>query len=531
VVSFCVATLFGSVVLSALHLPENLLRDLGIAVLVIIGVGLIWPRFGELLEKPFSKLPSKRVNPDGNGFVLGLGLGLLYVPCAGPVLATIAVVGATHGVSFGALILTAAFGIGAGVPLLILAIAGEAVTNRTGTLRRYSRQLRVTGGVLMIVVAVLIGFNLTDGLQRNVPGYTTALQNLVEGNSSAARQLHQLESGNANGPGNVGASGSSSNGGSANSGSLGGPCTEGGQTLENCGKAPDVTGITKWLNTPVGKPLSLAGLHGKVVLIDFWTYSCINCQRTLPHTEAWYNSYSKDGFVVIGVHTPEFAFEHVLSNVAAQSKSLGVDYPVAVDNEDATWNAYSNQYWPAEYLIDPNGIIRHIAFGEGDYGTTEQMIRQLLLQHDPTLTLPKASDVPDRTPTETQTPETYLGYQYAPLHVSGSQPAQDATQHLRFPAKLNTNTFALDGTWTADSEALAAGPGAKLELNFQADDVYLVMGGKGTVGVRVNGRLTKTVSVNGVPKLYTLISGTKSSHGVLTLDLSPGVQAYDFTFG
>ena len=150
---------------------------------------------------------------------------------------------------------------------------------------------------------------------------------------------------------------------------------------------------------------------------------------------------------------------------------------------------------------------------------------------DPSVSLPKATDVPDQTPTETQTPETYLGYQYAPLHVSGSQPAQDATQHLTFPAKLNTNTFALDGTWTADSEELAAGPGAKLELNFQADDVYLVMGGKGTVGVRLNGQLIKSVSVNGVPKLYTLISGTKSSHGVLTLDMSPGVQAYDFTFG
>src|SRR5262249_47762769 len=147
---------------------------LGIIVLVVIGLGLIFEKVGELLERPFARLPSRQVNPNGNGFVLGLGLGLLYVPCAGPVLATIAVVGASHNVGFGALVLTAAFGVGAGVPLLILAVAGEQVAARTGVLRRNARKLRVTGGILMIIVALLIGFNLTDGLQRNVPGYTTA---------------------------------------------------------------------------------------------------------------------------------------------------------------------------------------------------------------------------------------------------------------------------------------------------------------------------------------------------------------------
>ena len=169
------------------------------------------------------------------------------------------------------------------------------------------------------------------------------------------------------------------------------------------------------------------------MLIDFWTYSCINCQRTLPHVEAWYRDYQKDGFVVIGVHTPEFAFEHVTSNIASQAHALGVKYPIAVDNDYATWNAYGNQYWPAEYLIDATGVIRHVTFGEGDYDGTESVIRQLLATADPAQPLAAPTNVADTTPTETQTPETYLGYEYAPLHVTGAQPTQDQDQVVQVP--------------------------------------------------------------------------------------------------
>ncbi|HEY4023036.1 MAG TPA: cytochrome c biogenesis protein DipZ, partial [Pseudonocardiaceae bacterium] len=363
VLSFCLSTLFGSLVLSALRLPQDLLRDAGIAVLVVVGVGLIWTRFGELLERPFARIRGRQVNPDSNGLVTGLGLGLLFVPCAGPVLATIVVVGATHKIGFDAVVLTVAFGIGVGVPLLVLAVAGDAIVRRTGLLRKRARGIRVTAGALMIVVALAIGLNLTDGLQTALPGYTNALQNSVEQNPSAAGQLHALTSGNS--------------GGTNKSNTLqpSADCQANGQTLENCGPAPELTGINAWLNTPGNSPVTLAGLRGKVVLIDFWTYSCINCRRALPHVEAWYNAYQKDGFVVIGVHTPEFAFEHIVSNVSSQSAALGVKYPVAIDNDYATWNAYQNQYWPAEYLIDKTGVIRHVAFGEGDYGTTEDDVR------------------------------------------------------------------------------------------------------------------------------------------------------------
>ena len=511
VISFSVSTLFGSLVLSALDLPQDLLRDAGIVVLVVIGVSLLWPRLGDLLERPFARLPGRTVNPDGNGIVLGLGLGLLFVPCAGPVLATIAVVGASHRVSFSALILTAAFGVGVGLPLLVLALAGDKLASRTGVLRRHARRLRVVGGVVMLLLAAAIAFNLTDGLQRLVPGYTNTLQNVLTG--PATNQLRNLAAG-----------------GSGTTGS--GPhCSEGATTLVDCGPAPELTGITGWLNTPGGAPLTLASLRGKVVLIDFWTYSCINCQRTLPHVETWASTYADAGLVVIGVHTPEFAFEHVPANIVAGAQTLGVHYPIAIDNNYATWDAYNNQYWPSDYLIDPTGVIRHVAFGEGHYAQTEQLIRQLLGQRQPAPVLPPATEVPDTTPTEAITPETYLGYHYAPLHTSGRAPETDGTAAYTFPTELAADTFALAGTWSADPETLTAGPGAQLELNAQARNVYLVLGGEGTVTVRTDGGPGSVLTVAGPPKLYTLLSQSGDQRRTLDLTVSPGVQAYDFTFG
>jgi cytochrome c biogenesis protein CcdA/thiol-disulfide isomerase/thioredoxin len=516
VISFSVSTLFGSLLLSALHLPQDLLRDAGIVVLVVIGLGLVWPRLGDLIERPFARLSGRRVDPNSNGVVVGLGLGLLFVPCAGPVLAAIAVVGAAHHVSFGALVLTASFAVGVGLPLLALALAGEAITRRVGGLRRHARRFRVAGGVVMILIAALIGLNLTDGLQRTVPGYTTALQNLVEGNAAATDRLRRLAGGGT--------------GDSAGT-EPGADCAAGGASLVNCGPAPELTGITGWLNTPGGAPLNLAGLRGKVVLVDFWTYSCINCQRTLPHLEAWYSSYEKSGLVILGVHTPEFAFEHVTSNISEQARALGVRYPIAIDNDYATWNAYSNQYWPAEYLVDAAGTIRHVSSGEGDYATTEELIRQLLAENNPDAELPPSTDVPDTTPAAQLTQETYLGSHYAPLHTSGPAPSTAVPTAYRFPATLTPGTFALAGTWSSGPEALTAGPDAQLELSYRANDVYLVLGGHGTVTVRVGGRPPSVVAVDGVPQLYPLATRTGGQGAVLSLSASPGVQAYDFTFG
>jgi cytochrome c biogenesis protein CcdA/thiol-disulfide isomerase/thioredoxin len=505
VLSFSLLVLVGSEVLSLLHLPQDSLRDAGIALLIAVGLGYLIPPLGALLERPFARLGTRRPSGRAGGFVLGLALGVLYVPCAGPILAAITVVGATHRVGLTAVILTAAFAVGTAVPLLAVGVAGEQLVGRVGAIRHRAPWVRRVGGAVLVVMALAIALNVFDGLQRAVPGYSTALQ----GSAGIRKQLNQL----------TGVPHTSLT-----------RCNSNAVTLVNCGPAPNFKGITAWLNTPGGRPLTLGGLRGKVVLVDFWTYSCINCQRTLPHVEAWYREYARDGFVVVGVHTPEFAFEHVVSNVRAQAASLGVRYPVAVDDSYATWNAYSNEYWPADYLIDASGSVRHVHFGEGDYGTTEQLIRQLLVAAHPGLALSRATDIPDLTPGGEMSPETYVGYERL-QYLVGSNVVQDAPAVYHFPATLPLGGLGLSGTWTDHAQEATAGPGAELELGFLAHDVYLVLGGTGTLSVSIDGRHTQTINVAGVPKLYTLYQAGSSTTGTLLLRAAPGVEVYDFTFG
>jgi thiol-disulfide isomerase/thioredoxin len=363
----------------------------------------------------------------------------------------------------------------------------------------------------MIVMAILISTNALNFLQRDVPGYTSALQNSLEGSTSVRHQLADLKGGP--------------------TGSLS-RCDPSATNLISCGTAPNFSNITAWLNTPRDRPLTMSSLRGKVVLVDFWTYSCINCQRSLPHVEAWYQRYAPDGLEVVGVHTPEFAFEHVVSNVASAAKSLGVKYPIAVDDDYATWNAYSNEYWPAEYLIDASGVVRHVDFGEGSYAQTEQLIRTLLTAAHPGLTLPPPTSVPNLTPTDATNPESYVGYHYGLEYLqSPVDPVDDRALDYRFPSTLSPASFALAGRWTIHAEEATAGSMASLELNYFARDVYLVMGGHGTVQVSGGGIEPRTIHVGGVPRLYTLLHFATQSSGTMMLHVSPGVQAFDFTFG
>jgi thiol-disulfide isomerase/thioredoxin len=266
-----------------------------------------------------------------------------------------------------------------------------------------------------------------------------------------------------------------------------------------------------------------------VVLVDFWTYSCINCQRALPHVEAWYNDYKKDGFVVVGVHTPEFAFEHVLSNVRSAVHSLGVDYPVAVDSNYDTWDAYNNEYWPADYLIDPTGRVRVYDYGEGGYSTLETDIRALLTA-DGAKRLPPPTDVANKTPTQVITQESYLGYNEEAF-AAGESLVPDKPADYHAPRPIANNFFDLNGVWTDHSEEATSGTNAEITFHFTANDVYLVMGGAGTVSASLDGRHLTTVVVKGIPRLYTLFSGVQLASGDLRINFSPGVQAYDFTFG
>jgi len=510
VLSFSLLILVGSEVLSLLHLPQDFLRDAGIALLVLVGLSFLFPPLSALLERPFARIGFRQPTGQSGGFVIGLALGVLFVPCAGPILAAITVVGATHRVGLTAVFLTAAFAIGASVPLLAVALAGSELTRRVKALRERAPRLRQASGVILIGMALAIGLNAFGALQRDLPGYTSALQNHIEGSAEVRQELGSLTG---NGHASLA------------------KCKSGTTDLVNCGQAPALIGITGWLNTPRGKPLSLASLRGQVVLVDFWTYSCINCQRTLPHVEVWYKAYSKDGFVVVGVHTPEFAFEHVVSNVRTETAQLGVRYPVAIDDNYATWDVYDNEYWPAEYLIDAKGDVRHIGFGEGDYSGTEGLIRQLLTDAHPGIALPASTSVRNETLTGDINPETYVGFERLQYLLPSDNVARDLPVVYQFPASLPLGGFGLSGTWTDTAEEATAGANAQLELAFRADDVYLVLGGTGTLDVSINGVPTQTIDVGGIPRLYTLFHAGSITDGTLLLKASPGIKTYDFTFG
>ncbi|WP_425740947.1 cytochrome c biogenesis protein DipZ [Micromonospora zamorensis] len=359
VTSFSALTLGGAAVLAALPIPQSAIRWVGLVALVLLGIGLIVPRVEALLEAPFVRIPQRSVGRDRGGFLLGLVLGTVYVPCAGPVLAAITIAGATGGVGGDTIVLTAGFALGTALTLLIFALAGRAVAERVLAIRRRQRLIRVIAGVAVVGLALALTFNVTGTVQRVVPDYTAALSHSIEKlipatptvASKASPQLatcveHAL---------------------------YGAP-----PPSDGCGPAPEFAGVRRWLNTEGEAPVDLADLRGKVVLVGFWTFDCINCQHVLPYLVDWYQKYHGEGLEVIGVHTPEYSFEHDVDGVVDAARRYGINYPIAVDNDYATWSNYGVQAWPSMYLVDATGAVRHIAIGEGGYDVTENLIRTLL---------------------------------------------------------------------------------------------------------------------------------------------------------
>jgi thiol-disulfide isomerase/thioredoxin len=381
----------------------------------------------------------------------------------------------------------------------VLADAGDLAATLAGgddlpALGRYgTAAFAASGAALGLAIAAsafLIAFGVDKTLQQKIGDYTHSLQ-AAERSCSTQRRLgyHCVSTVN----------------------------------LADLGPAPDFRGITHWFNS---KPLTVRELRGKVVLVDFWTYSCINCLRTLPHLRAWWREYHRAGLEIVGVHTPEFAFEAEPSNVRSATRDLRVRWPVALDPDYATFKAYRNEYWPAEYLIDKQGHIRHEHFGEGEYGRTEQAIRQLLGEPGPA-----RAELADMTPTELITPETYLGYDHQLERYAGSQPVPGRQARYIASSALPQNEWALWGNWRLGPEHTTAGRNAALGLHFHAKDVYLVMGGRGRVGVSVNGHQLEPLRVRGISRLYTVLSAPHLLDAQLRLSFTPGISVYSFTFG
>ena len=507
VLSFSAATLAGSTLLALLHLPQDAIRWAALVLLVLIGLGLIFPAVERLLERPFARIPRRQMGTGGNGFGLGLVLGLVFVPCAGPVLAAIVVAGATGSLGLSTITLTIAFAIGVAVPLMVFGLAGQRITERVGAFRRRQRAIRVFGGFAMVLLAVALVFDLPAALQRTIPDYTSALQHRA-GGDDVEQKL------------NLGGIVTDQNRQLSN-------CTDGGRQLQDCGPAPEIRGIAQWLNSP---PLDIGSLRGKVVLIDFWAYSCINCQRSIPHVAAWYNTYSDYGFTVIGIHTPEYAFEKVPGNVADGAQRLAITYPIALDNGFSTWTNYRNRYWPARYLIDANGSVRHIKFGEGDYDVTERLIRELLADANSSVKLPPATQTSDTMPRAAQTPETYLSVGKE-VNYGGTGKYDQSVATFVYPPTQPDDSFALSGSWILDYQgATANSDNSSIRLNYHAENVYIVAGGTGTLTVRQNGKTT-TFPITGPPNLHEIVAARQSGPGTLEVRADRGLQVFSFTYG
>jgi cytochrome c biogenesis protein CcdA/thiol-disulfide isomerase/thioredoxin len=507
VVTFTVFVLAGAWLWSLLGIDEKHQIQIGAVLLALLAVTLFVPKVGEWIERPFLFLTRRRAGDLGGGFLLGASLGLVFVPCSGPVLAAVISNVARDHVGGWLVVVAIAYALGAAVPMLLLAQGSRHVASR---FRENAQRVRIAGGVLMAAAALVIYEGWAEGLQTKLPPWAKWAQDAIEGSSTAKDKLAHL-------------------------GEKGKPVFVsheqrlasrlGRLPLKDYGPAPDVHGISHWINS---RPLTVRGLRGKVVLVDFWTYSCINCLRTLPHLKGWDERYRSQGLVILGVHTPEFAFEHDLGNVRSAVKRLGVRYPVALDNGFDTWEAYDNQYWPADYLIDQRGHVRDIHIGEGDYDKTEHDIR-LLLEADGRSELAADTRDPDRTPREQRTPESYLGYERIDGY-RGSPLDTDRPARYRFPPALAPDTFAYAGTWTVQNERIVAGRDARLRLHFHARSVHLVLTGRGKVRVTLNGVPQGSVRVTGA-RLYTLVTQPRAGDGLLELAFTPGLAAYAFTFG
>ena len=491
--TFVVSILFATYLLDKLGLPQDLLRNVSIALLFVIAATLLFPQFGQLIERALARFSRRSGRHMDSGFLLGCALGFAFVPCGGPILAYVSAQSASVNFGFRPVALAISYALGAGVVLFGIALGGQRLAM---PLRTHALALRRTLGAVIGAAAIALVFNLDTKLQTSVPSWTDFLQKHTEQTAFARDKLY--------GKSKFAAKASTA-----------------GPKLPNYGPAPSLAGGGTWINST---PLTMQKLRGKVVLVDFWTYSCINCLRTLPQLEAWDAKYRKDGLVILGVHTPEFAFEHVTSNVKGAVKRLDVRYPVVQDNDYKIWNSYSNQYWPAEYLIDRKGDVRHAHFGEGEYGQTETLIRSLL-----GVDRGAKTRVRNQTPEGSLTPESYIGYSRAERFVGGKlQPGRPAT--YAFPATVPQDDLALGGEWTVLQERALAGLGAKLRLHFHAAKVYLVLGGKGKVDVVLDGKKQRTVRVNG-DRLYTLVDSPRTLDKQLELRFTPGVAAYAFTFG
>ncbi|HEY1778271.1 MAG TPA: cytochrome c biogenesis protein CcdA [Solirubrobacteraceae bacterium] len=517
--TFAITIIGVAKVVDGIGLGNDPLRDIAIAVLAVFGVALIVPQVGQFFERPLAALsrlgPRTRGDGFASGLLVGAALGFVYTPCAGPILAAVITVSAASG---RAVEVGLAYALGTGLMLLALALGGRRVLDR---MRRAGRVLlvqRALGLVLLataVALATQLDVKLDEWIAEHIPNVN--ITSFIDNSGNVSQRLADVRTHKAKFVP------------VAQSASLPGVKTP---SLPDYGSAPPFVGTEDWFNTSHGRPLTIKGLRGRVVLIDFWTYTCINCIRTLPYLEAWDAKYRSKGLTIVGIEAPEFPFEKDASNVLDAIHQFGIHYPVVQDNNLDTWNIWGNDAWPADYLIDSTGQVRYIAVGEGDYTQTEAAIRALLARSG-AKGLGSGAQAHDAiTPSQQATPETYLGTARAAgwLQRPKSGTYTYATPTLPFPV----NEFGYGGKWQiGPQQALALGH-ATIQAEVQAKNVYIVLSppahGAGSVAVTVDGHPTRTLHVT-EQRLYTVASFASDSRHAIELRFAPGTSGYSFTFG
>jgi len=526
--SFTFATVGLVYVIDVLGLPNGVARDLAIVVLFAFGFCLLVPPIGDRVEAFASRLAPGPARFGGDGFgsglIVGASLGLVYAPCAGPILAGVIVVSAAQDFTAGRLAVALSYAVGSAIVLYLLLLGGRRVAQSLAPVRG---RIQMALGAVMVLVAVAMTANLDTRFQTaiasDLPGFLVNPTEGIEKSPVVAADLAKVRQ-------------------------TGKPIVDPSQLNETVdlptyGQAPDFTDTQEWFNTPGGEPLSISDLRGKVVLVDFWTYTCINCIRTLPYLEAWQQRYGRDGFTIVGVHSPEFPFEKDAGNVEDAIRQNQITYPVAQDNDLATWDAWGNQYWPADYLVDAEGNVRSAHFGEGGYDQTEREIRTLIRQNGHS-NLGSGARASGQAPSAgATTPETYLGSNRARGWVNG----QIHPGHQDFgamPATISVNQFAYGGRWAVTDEDATSEAGAGIDLEFNSRRVFLVLGSPDQarqIKVLLDGRPIPAklagadvhhgrVTVE-AQRLYSLVDLPSVQQHRLSLRLAPGIAGYAFTFG
>ena len=532
-------------------------RWLAVALLGIFGLTLLLPSFAERLMRPlvsagnrlseFAQADGQQVRASSS-FLLGIATGLLWAPCAGPILGLVLTGAALRGASVGTTLLLVAYAAGAATSLAVALLIGGRVFAAMKRSLGAGEWIRRGIGAAMLLGVVAISLGLDTGVLARVSTVATGgieqkLVDRLSGGSMPAKPVN-------NDTITPARTTTATDAAAAPAMMRAAASVETPLPVE--GELPPLSGAIQWLNSP---PLTAQDLRGKVVLVDFWTYSCINCLRSLPYVKAWAQKYRDQGLVVIGVHAPEFAFERNVDNVKRATHDLGIDYPVAIDNNYAIWRAFGNQYWPAHYFVDAKGQIRFHHFGEGDYAHSEQVIQQLLAEAGHANAAAMVSDTAAKgvqmaaDNIDMLSPETYVGYERAENFAGRGGESHDRVHAYAAPAQLALNNWGLAGAWNVGAEqaTLAASTGT-IVYRFHARDLHLVLGpGKDNKPVRfrvsidgaapgdAHGTDVKADGTGTVTeqRLYQLVRQTGDvKDRTFTIEfLDPGVEAYAFTFG